>query len=135
VRLMEPAAAIRTVFEDGWNRGDFSRLDGVLAGEIVHHSGGTSRAMSLEDLESVVKRWRTGFPDLEFELHAVVASAETGAAHLTLRGTHEGLWGGLEPTGKRIEVEHMFFFRFDEGRIAEVWELLDRSALRSQLGG
>lgn len=130
---MEPAAAIRATFEDGWNRGDFSRLDDVLADEIIHHSGGTSRATSLQDLEDVVKRWRAGFPDLEFELHAVVASADAGAAHLTLRGTHEGTWIGREPTGRHIEVEHMFFFRFDEGKIVEVWEVLDRSALHSQL--
>jgi len=29
----------------------------------------------------------------------------------------------------------MFFFRFEAGRIAEVWELLDRPALERQLAG
>ena len=89
--------------------------------------------MSVEDLQAVVTRWRTGFPDLEFELHTVTASGDVGAAHLTLRGTHEGPWRGREPTGRRIEVEHMFFFRFDDAKVVEVWELLDRSALRTQL--
>lgn len=130
---MEPEAAIRAIFECAWNRGDFSRLGGVLSDELVHHSGGRSRTTSLEDLRAVVTRWRAGFPDLEFELHTVTASGNVGAAHLTLRGTHEGPWRGRGPTGRRIEVEHMFFFRFDEGRIAEVWELPDRSALHTQM--
>ncbi|MDX1690679.1 MAG: ester cyclase [Acidimicrobiia bacterium] len=41
--------------------------------------------------------------------------------------------GGPAPTGNRIDVEHMFFLRFSEGRVAEVWEMLDGDALRSQL--
>lgn len=132
---MEREAAIKAVFEQGWNRGDFSSLGGVLAEQIVHHVGGTSRRTSLEDLRAVVTGWRSGFPDLEFKIHAVVAAADVGAAHLTLVGTQEGWWGGLEPTGRRIEVEHMFFFRFVGDEIVEVWEMLDRGLLREQLEG
>jgi predicted ester cyclase len=131
---MEPQAAIRAIFEQGWNQGDFSSLGGVLATRVVHHSGEDSRVTGLEDLERVVGRWRSGFPDLEFKIRALVASAEVVAAHLTLVATHQGTWAGREPTGRRIEVDHMFFFRFDGGQVVEVWELADATALRKHLG-
>jgi hypothetical protein len=76
-----------------------------------------------------------GIPDLQFDLHSVAASEDRAAAHATLRGTHRGLWSGLDPTGRSISVEHMLFFRFEHGRMVEVWELLDRSDLRRQLLG
>ena len=78
-------------------------------------------------------RWHAGFPDFRFDIHAVVASGERAAVHATLRGTHRGQWHGLEPTGRSINVEHMFFLRFEEGLVVEVWELLDGSELRRQL--
>ncbi len=91
-----------------------------------------SRVAALRD---IIMRWRVGFPDLHFEVRAVVATGDRAALHATLTGTQRGAWGGLEPTGRSINVEHMYFFRFAEGRIAEVWELLDRPALERQLAG
>jgi predicted ester cyclase len=44
------------------------------------------------------------------------------------------VWHDLAPTDRSIEVEHMFFFRFDSERIVDVWELLDPAAIGEQLG-
>lgn len=130
---MDHVAAVEAVFERGWNREDFEPLEEVLAEQFTFHLGGETRTMGLDDLRDVVGRWHLGFPDLSFEIHAAVASGSRAAVHATLTGTHQGPWGGLDPTGRSIDVEHMFFFRFDLDRIVEVWELLDRDELRNQL--
>lgn len=125
--------AVRAVFEEAWNRAHFEPIEAVLAEEFDFHVGGADQTMSVAELKEIVRRWHDAFPDLHFDIHAIVASDTLAAAHATLRGTHEGPWGGLEPTGRSINVEHMFFFRFENGRIVEVWELLDRTGLRNQL--
>ena len=130
---MDKRNAVRTVFEQGWNHENFRPIESVLAEEFEFHVGDTTQTMTLSDLRETVRRWHIAFPDFHFDVHSVVASGDRAAAHATLRGTHRGPWSGPEPTGRAISAEHMFFFRFENGRIAEVWEVLDRSELRRQL--
>lgn len=130
---VERVDAVRAVFEQAWNREEFEPVEAVMAPEFGFHVGGADQMMDLAALEGTVRRWHIGFPDLHFDVHAIVASGDRAAAHATLTGTHQGPWSGAEPTGRSISIEHMFFFRFEQSRIVEVWELLDRSELHSQL--
>ncbi|WP_223885163.1 ester cyclase [Nocardia colli] len=41
---------------------------------------------------------------------------------------------GLAPTGRPVRYDEVFFLRFAEGRITEIWGLVDTSTLRQQLG-
>lgn len=130
---MDNAEAVRVIFEEGWNQQRFDRVETVLADEFDFHLGGHTRTTTVNELRAIVDRWHVGFPDFRFDIHAVVASGDRAAIHATLCGTHRGHWNGLEPTGRSINVEHMFFFRFENELVVEVWELLDGSELRRQL--
>lgn len=131
---MDRAAIVTAIFDEGWNQQRFDAVAEALPA-FRFHIGGRSRPMDLDDLCVVVNSWHLGFPDLAFDVHAVTASGDTAAVHATLRGTHLGPWQDLAATGRTIEIEHMFFFRFDGPRITDVWELLDRSLLTEQLDG
>jgi SnoaL-like polyketide cyclase len=63
-------------------------------------------------------------PDVPF--HAPVP---TGAA-----GTHLGEYMGLPPTGRSITYDEIFICRFANGRIAEVWGVVDVFSQMKQLG-
>lgn len=130
---MDVVAAVRAVFEEGWNQERFETIEPLFAETFTFHVRGTDRTMTVDELREIVRRWHVGFPDLRFEIHAAVASGDRAAVHATLRGTHDGPWGDLDATGRSISVEHMFFFRLEDDWLVEVWELLDRDALRSQL--
>ena len=129
---VEPEGIIASIFEDAWNRQDFEAVTPALT-RFRFHIRGTTRSMELDDLKRIVREWRAAFPDLRFDIHAMVVNDGRAGVHATLRGTHRGPWQGLEGTGRKIEVEHMFFFRFDGQRITDVWELLDSAQLRDQL--
>jgi predicted ester cyclase len=43
------------------------------------------------------------------------------------------LFFGLAPTGRRISFCEHVFYRFRDGRIAQVWSLIDRDAVATQL--
>ncbi|MDS0299571.1 ester cyclase [Halogeometricum sp. S1BR25-6] len=76
----------------------------------------------------------TAFPDLRVELHEMLAEGDTVVAHYTLTGTHEGPFGRISPTGRRIELEGMSMVRYVDGRIAEERAFVDSATLRRQLG-
>lgn len=132
---MGPVEIVRAVYEEAWSRGEFTGLEGTFADVVRYHSGGVDRDTGLDDLRAVVGRWRTAFPDLQFQIDEIVAADGAVAVRATLRGTHRGEWLGIPPKGNTLEVPHAFFHRFEDGRLVEVWEILDRDLMRRQLEG
>ena len=50
------------------------------------------------------------------------------------RGTHQGDLQGIAPTGKSVTITGTTLCRFEGGKIAEAWELLDQMGMMQQLG-
>jgi predicted ester cyclase len=55
------------------------------------------------------------------------------ACRLQFRCTPAREWRGLRPNGRSIAFAEHVFYAFREGRIAEVWSLLDHAAIEEQL--
>jgi predicted ester cyclase len=124
-------------FEEMFNRGDLSVVDELVAdrGEDHQEAPGTDFAAHLKD---VITKMRTAFPDLHFEIHHMLAEGDMVAARSTMTGTHEGRFeigpfGDIEPKGRRVEVRHMHFFRWVDGKNTDLWHIMDTAALMHQL--
>ncbi len=125
----------RVVLEVGWNRQEFSDVHRLFADEFQLHVGGATRITNGNELEAIVGVWHAAFPGFRFDIHSITADGHIAAVHATLHGTHEGPWGDLPPTGRSIAVEHAFLLSIEDGLVAEVWEILDRSSFEAQLTG
>lgn len=124
---------VRWLFEDVWTKGKFGEVSKHIAAEVTFHFRGKMATLSPDDLIQIVTRWRTAFPDLRFEIGAIVVEQNLAAVRLTHRGTHQGTWRGIAPAGRQIEVDEMMFLRFEGGHISEVWEVTDEYLERQQL--
>jgi predicted ester cyclase len=51
-----------------------------------------------------------------------------------MRGTHEGEFRGIAPTGKQITVTGIGIFRFSDGKVVESWDNFDQLGMMQQLG-
>lgn len=127
------AAIVREIFERVWKRGG-DGLDSRLVETVMFHHRRSTRALGPDDLAALVTGWREAFPDLRFTIEDLVEGDDRVAARVTHSGTHRERFWGLEPTGRRIEVDAMFFFRFEGRGLAEVWEVEDEHAMWQQLG-
>jgi predicted ester cyclase len=78
--------------------------------------------------------FRSAFPDWHEEIVQLVAEGDTVAGRFRCSGTHLGEFLGEAPTGKRMEVEEVFFLRSEGGRFAEFWGLEDSLGRMRQLG-
>jgi len=76
----------------------------------------------------------SGFPDLHLTIEETIAEWGTVVERLTGRGTHEGEFMGVAPTGKRVEFAGMGLFRIHEGKIAEFRAMPDMLGLMQQIG-
>ncbi len=78
--------------------------------------------------------FRTAFPDWHEEVVQLVAEGDTVAGRFRCSGTHLGEFLGNPPTGKRMEVEEVFFVRAEGGRFVDFWGLEDSLGRMRQLG-
>ena len=83
---------------------------------------------------AIIGMMRSGFPDIQWTLEDTVAEADKVAARFTMRGTHQGAFFGVPPTGKKIEVQAMNFYRFSSGQIVEEYGQPDLLGLMQQIG-
>jgi steroid delta-isomerase-like uncharacterized protein len=123
----------RQFMERAFNEGDLTIVDEALAQDGIDHQEplGTNFAAHLKE---VITMLRTAFPDLHFEIHAMLAEGELVAFRSTMTGTHRGPFQGLLPTGKQISVAHMHFVRFVNGKTSDLWHVWDMASLMRQLG-
>ncbi len=124
---------VRRLYDEVWTQAEFGDVHSLHASKLMFHIRGMSIELGPERLVEIVSAWKQAFPDLRFDVEAMVAEGDMVAARVVYTGTHRGEWKQIPPTGKRVEVHEMLFFRFENERIAEVWEVPDEFSLRQQL--
>jgi predicted ester cyclase len=78
--------------------------------------------------------FRRAFPDWQEEIVQLVAEGDAVAGRFRCSGTHRGEFLGEAPTGKRMDVEEVFFLRVEDGKFVDFWGLEDSLGRLRQLG-
>jgi steroid delta-isomerase-like uncharacterized protein len=74
-------------------------------------------------------------PDLFYVARIIVADDHRVACRIVFDCTPRDTFLGFTPNGKRLSFAEHVFYRFVDGRIAEVSSLIDRFAIQTQLHG
>jgi steroid delta-isomerase-like uncharacterized protein len=117
----------------GWNGGDLSLVDEFYANYTLH-SPGMPDVQGTEGFKAFVTMYRTACPDIHFTIEDMIAEGDKVAWRATTRGTHRGDLMGIPPTGRSIEVSSSIVSRFENGKWAEDWVLIDMLGMLQQLG-
>jgi predicted ester cyclase len=62
------------------------------------------------------------------------AAGDKVVARITIKGTHQGEFMGMPPTGRSISFRGIDIIRFSNGKLVEHWGLTDTIAMMQQLG-
>ena len=129
-------AVIRRWIE-AFNERDLQGEADVLAPGFVAHVPDAPAPLDLEGLEA----WREftapfveAFPDLRLTVQDIAAEGDTVAARVAFRGTHQGEFQGIPPTGKEVAFSSMEFNRVVDGKVKEHWVEINLLGLVQQLG-
>jgi steroid delta-isomerase-like uncharacterized protein len=74
-----------------------------------------------------------GLPDLQVTIEAMVANGDKVAASFVYEGTHQGVYLGIPPTGRKLRFTSCDIFRISDGLIAEHWGMGDIAGMLAQM--
>jgi len=127
-------ATVKRFYDEVMNKGNPKVIDEVVADNFIDHHGTDPR------MSEGKSRWpqgitmiRTGFPDMQVTIEDIIAKGDKVWAYTIMRGTHEGGFMGMRPTGKKIEFKGVDIFRFVNGKAVERWSVNDGLAVMQQL--
>jgi len=74
------------------------------------------------------------FPDLHATIQDSIAEGDKVVDRMTCEGTHQGMFMGAPPTGKRVKWSFIDINRSVDGKVIEHWEEVDTTSIMQQLG-
>jgi predicted ester cyclase len=125
----------RRVFEDLWNGGDFESAIDIYAPDSTLHAPNGSKTLPFHPTcwrDSVFPEIHDSFPDLELTIDHIIAEDDLVAVHYAAHGTfendtHTPSDNPLPATGEEETWDGLTLYRFEDGRIVEVWWYWDNS--------
>jgi predicted ester cyclase len=111
------------------NAQDWPRLV-KFVDDDVHHNG---RRLGLSRYREMLERDYEDIPDLKFVVDLLVCEPPHVAARLAFDVSPKGNFLGLDVNGRRIAFTENVFYAFRDGKIGEVWSVIDMVAIERQL--
>jgi steroid delta-isomerase-like uncharacterized protein len=87
-----------------------------------------------EEVARYFEETRTAFPDQRNELVAMHHADDAVLVEFDLKGTHEGPYRGLPPTGRAFTCRMLAIFLFEEDRLVGERVYFDSATILRQLG-
>jgi steroid delta-isomerase-like uncharacterized protein len=117
------------------NDHDLDAIPEIFAEDlVVRFHGGREELRGREEFASYLAGSFEAFPDLSMTFEELVGEGDTVVVRYTGRGTHEGTYRGVEPTGRSVDLSGMRIARVEDGKITEAWGQRDDIGVLAQLG-
>jgi predicted ester cyclase len=120
---------------DAFNAGDIDTCTSRMRPDFVMNLAGLPPMRGPEVWRQGAAVIKRGFPDLRAQIDDIVAAGDEVALRLTFRGTHQGEYLGIRPTGRTVEYVSHEFYKIADGLFAEEWICSDMATLHAQLTG
>jgi len=111
------------------NKQDWPKLEQFVGDEVTYNG----KKIGLSGYREMLEKDFRDIPDLHFDIQLLVCDASTIASRLQYDCAPAGTFLGLPVNGKRIAFAENVFYEFHQGKIAQVWSIIDKAAIETQL--
>lgn len=133
---------LRRHFDEVLNQGLLHVIDEIYTSnyelDAPVRSDGSSQSHGVthgtEQLKQRVTLFRTAFPDIHFTMNEVIGEGDSVVVRYTYRGTHQGTFAGVEPSGRSIAITGILIAHLNDGRMQDAWSAFDSAQLMGQIG-
>ena len=100
----------------------------------IHSADPDEQIRGIDGVKQFYTELRQAFPDIHFTIDSQIAEADKVVTQWTARGTHKGVFRGIQPTGRKFTMTSIDIDRFVDGKVVECWPSMDELGLLRQLG-
>lgn len=129
---------IRGFIEEAINTGNLDAFERFCSADYAWHGGadpaGLGDVQGIENFKAAVGGFFTGFPDLYADILDLVVEGDRAAVRFRESGTHNGVFVGFPPTGRRVTWSAIGIYRAEGGKLVEEWFVDDSRAIFEQIG-
>ncbi len=115
------------------DEGDVDTFGRFMHDEVVIHAPAGLSTIGLESEKESWRKARAAMKGLHHEFLDVLVTPVLEAARTAVTGTFDGTYGGLTAQGREFRIDQAVFAHIRDGKIAELWEIVDVDSLREQL--
>ena len=127
-------AFVKRFNDEVLSKGNLDVIDELVADDFVEHQEMPGLPTGKDGLREFTTTFRTAFPDFTVETLASVVEGDEVWAFSAMRGTHQGEFMGIPPTGKTFEVTGFDRVRVKDGKAVEHWGVSEDLSMMQQLG-
>ncbi len=113
--------------------GQVERFQELLHDDVIVHAPFGLSTVGLGAEKASWQQALAAMPDLRHDLQAVLIDDEMESARCVVTGTLRGTYGGISGRGNAFSIDQAVFARLRDGKIAELWEIVDTDALLKQM--
>lgn len=125
-------ALIRSYYEEMWNKHQPSAADRFVATNFIEHN--PRLPQGLAGRKQFVTTVLAAFSDYHGEIQELLAEGDKVVTRVKWTGTQDGPYDGRPATGNKLVFSTADFFRIENGKIAEHWDVVDTLARAVGLG-
>ena len=111
------------------NRQDWPTLGRYVHDEVSYND----RRVGLAGYRAMLERDFRQIPDLHFDIQLLVSDPPVIASRLRFDCSPSGEFLGLALEGRRVSFSENVFYEIRDGTIAQVWSVIDKTAIEAQL--
>jgi len=127
-------ASVRRFYDEVFNKKNRAAIVEFIDPNGIDHALPPGLPAGIEGSKQFITMFLTAFPDLHFTVEDLIAEGDKVVARLTTRGTQQGAFMGVPPTGKQVTVTAIDINRIVGGKTVEHWLQMDTLSLLQQLG-
>ncbi|MCA8049864.1 ester cyclase [Burkholderia arboris] len=114
---------------DCLNRQDWAALGEYVADDVIHND----RPLGLAGYRAMLEQDYRDIPDLRFDIRLLTCEPPRVACRLRFACSPKGTFMGLAVDGRKVRFAENVFYEFHEGKVHQVWSVIDKAAIEAQL--
>lgn len=122
-------------YHEIWSNGRVAELDNILAKDFVCHFINDIEWKGIDGANNSITSHRKSFPDWNEEIVDMISEGDKVVTRYKSTGTHQGMFNGIDSTGKKVMIYETSIYQIANGKIAEQWGFPDALGLDSQVEG
>ena len=123
-----------TVWDEIINHGKLELFnDSNFTKNIVMHEGSLD-VVGIDSARSYYANFVNGFSNITFTIKDVFGQGDKLVKYWNFKGTHAGVFFGIQPTNKIVNLDGVTLVRMENGKIAEERDIFDNLEFSQQLG-